>query len=172
MRTTRGRPTMSHRAIPSPFFWVHTGRATSAVRTRGGRKNDGGNKGGAFREANRGFWGITLRSVPVSFPVAAILFLLTFVLGVPTAAWFAVKVLRKPIAVTAGLSLMILLGVVGPFAGPFGLPKMVAWGVACAFSVTFGYAFAMVTANAWSAALAASDRIRVERDGERGLERE
>jgi MFS family permease len=110
--------------------------------------------------------------VPVSFPVAAILFLLTFVLGVPTAAWFAVKVLRKPIAVTLGLSLMILLGVVGPFAGPFGLPTMVAWGVAWAFSVTFGYAFAMVTANAWSAALAAADRIRVERDGERGLERE
>ena len=54
VRTTRGRPTMSHRAIPTPFFCVHTGRATSDGQTMAGGENDGGNKGGGFRVAFRG----------------------------------------------------------------------------------------------------------------------
>jgi hypothetical protein len=88
----------------------------------------------------------------VSLPVAAILFLLTFLLGVPTAGWWAVKILRKPLAATFGIYLAVAAGILGPFGGPFGLPSVVAAGISSVFCVAFTYAFLTVCVNAWSAA--------------------
>ena len=113
----------------------------------------GGLKGGAFRAATRGFWGIGVGSVRVSFPVAAILFLLTFLLGVPTAGWWAVRIIRKPLAATLGIYLTVVTGILGPFGGPFGLPFALVAGISSVFCVTFTYAFLTVCVNAWSAAL-------------------
>lgn len=103
----------------------------------------------------------------MSWPVAAILFALTFVLGIPTATYWTVKQFPLPIVATAGFAMLVSAGVVEPFGGPLGLPWIVAVGLAGVLGVTWGFAFVTISANAWWSALSEAgviDRLR-GRDG-------
>ena len=100
----------------------------------------------------------------MSIPVAVVLFVLTFVLGIPTATWWTVKRFRAPLLVVAGFAGMVAAGLVEPFAGPLGLPWIVAAVVGLTFGGAWVFAFATITHTAWMAAL--SESRKVDRDGE------
>ena len=113
--------------------------------------------------AIRGFWDIGVWGQPVSIPVAVVLFVLTFVLGIPTATWWTVTRFRSPLLVVAGFAGMVAAGLVEPFAGPLGLPWIVAAPAMLAFGGAWVFAFATITHTAWMAAL--SKAGKVDRDG-------
>ena len=81
-----------------------------------------------------------------------VLFLLTFLLGIPTTTY---AVLRKTVGfwgvgvVFAGA---VEAGWVEGFGGPFGLPSPMVWGFLLIASAMWGWTFIRIGVSAWSSA--------------------